>query len=152
MNLSNLPKVKYPAKKRVGRGIGSGRGKTSGRGMKGFKARHTVPADAVGAGLALYKKLPYVRGHARNGGNRRVPTKKFAISLSRLNVFKPKSVVDINSLIVAGLISKAQSRNIAVKVLAVGELNVPLKVCLPVSKKVRSIIEKMGGEVVGQHP
>ena len=48
--------------KRVGRGIGSGHGKTSGRGTKGQKARNTVPAGFEGGQTPLHKRLPQQRG------------------------------------------------------------------------------------------
>lgn len=148
MEIHSLPRVKHQTKKRLGRGQGSGRGKTSGRGMKGAKARDTIPAAAVGGGLIWFKKLPYVRGHARNGDNRRQPNRKVAISLSQLNIFKPKTEVTVQSLIEVGLLTPGEAGRSVVKVLAEGELTVPLKVALKTSKKAQEMIEKSGGEVV----
>jgi len=48
------------SQKRVGRGTGSGKGKTSGRGMKGQKARGKIPSAFIGGSLPLYKKLHIV--------------------------------------------------------------------------------------------
>lgn len=62
MKLNQLPKLKNRGKKRLGRGLGSGKGKTAGRGTKGQKARGKIPVNFSGAGLALYKKLPLRRG------------------------------------------------------------------------------------------
>ncbi len=58
MKLHKLLKFKKDLKKRVGRGIGSGLGKTAGRGTKGQKARGKIPVGFSGSGLALFKKLP----------------------------------------------------------------------------------------------
>ena len=77
-------------KKRLGRGIGSGKGKTAGRGTKGQKARGKIPATFVGS-LPFYKKLPLRRGQ----GNPKLSDKLVPIKLSKLNVFKSKTVVDL---------------------------------------------------------
>lgn len=62
MKLHQLTKIKTKDKKRLGRGIGSGKGKTAGRGTKGQKARGKIPQTFTG-GLSLYKKLPLRRGY-----------------------------------------------------------------------------------------
>lgn len=145
--LSNLPKVKGTTKKRMGRGLGSGKGKTGGRGMKGAKARGKIPAAAVGGGLILYKKLPYLRGWSRHGGNPARSLKPIIIKTSQLNVFKEKESVDLNSLIEKGLISEKEAKKRGVKILSEGELKVGLNINIAVSKSVKGIIEKAGGKV-----
>lgn len=70
MKLNQMVSIKSKPKKRLGRGIGSGKGKTAGRGTKGQKARGKIPIG-LGGGLPLYKKLPLRRGQ----GNRS-PSKK----------------------------------------------------------------------------
>ena len=72
--------------KRLGRGTGSGLGKTAGRGTKGQKARGKIPASFTGAGLPTFKKLPLRRGL----GNRIVSIKPKVINLSKLKVLYPK--------------------------------------------------------------
>lgn len=62
MSLSNLVKIKQKPQKRIGRGQGSGKGKTAGRGMKGQKARSQPKLGFEGGQLKLIKRLPYVRG------------------------------------------------------------------------------------------
>src|SRR5437868_15389382 len=94
MKLNTLPKLTVKSKKRLGRGLGSGKGKTGGRGQKGQKARGKIPAANVGGGLILYKKLPFVRGW----GNRKASEKPVIIALEKLNSFKAKSRLDIASL------------------------------------------------------
>src|SRR5437868_628155 len=143
MNLNTLPKTKSRSKKRMGRGLGSGKGKTGGRGHKGQKARGKVPAANVGAGLILYKKLPFVRGW----GNKKASQKPITIPLYKLNVFKAKSRVDLDGLIANNLVTEKAIKKRGVKILAKGELKVALTVALPVSKAVKSNIEQAGGHV-----
>lgn len=147
MELNNLPKIQYPEKKRMGRGLGSGKGKTGGRGQKGQKARGTIPQAVVGGGLALYKKLPYRRGYSRHSRNRHRGAETVIVKLSTLNNLKAKTVVNLNSLIENKVLSQ-KDREKQVKVLADTELTVALIVEVPVSKKAQSLIEKAGGSVV----
>lgn len=142
MRLNELPKIKAKPMKRIGRGIGSGKGKTAGRGTKGQKARGKIPVGFSGAGLATYKKLPLRRGL----GNPHVSWKVSIIPLSKLNVFKKNSVVDLEQLLNLKLISKKDAK-FGVKILADDGLGVPLKVKLPVSKAAKMKIEGLGGKV-----
>lgn len=141
MNLHNLPKVTHRSAKRVGRGLGSGKGKTSGRGQKGQKARGKTPLAPVGGGLILYKKLPFRRGL----GNRKVSPKPVLIQLSQLESFKAKSVIDAESLIKAGLIKEGDIKGRGVKILGDKSISVSLEVRVPVSKKAQELIAKAGG-------
>jgi large subunit ribosomal protein L15 len=142
MKLSNLLKVKTRSKKRVGRGIGSGLGKTAGRGTKGQKARGKIPVGFTGAGLATFKKLPLRRGL----GNPKVSTKPRTLALSALNIFKSKTVVDLEQLLKANLITKKDAEK-GVKILADKELTVDLVIKLPLSKSAKLEVEKKGGSV-----
>lgn len=139
MELNNLMKVKTKSKKRIGRGIGSGRGKTAGRGTKGQKARGKIPAGFTGSS-PLYKKLPLKRGL----GNTKISAKPVVISLSALNVFKAKEVVDLEKLLKAKIISEKDIKR-TVKILG-GEIEKELIVKLPVSKSARKKIEAKGGK------
>ncbi len=143
MKLHTLIKSKTGMKKRVGRGIGSGLGKTAGRGTKGQKARGSVPAGFTGSGLPLYKKLPLKRGL----GNTVLAKKLIPVNLSSLNVFKDKTVVDMDSLLGANIINKKDLKK-GVKILGHGELNSALTIKLPSSASARKKIEKIGGKVV----
>lgn len=147
MNLNSLTKVKMRDKKRIGRGIGSGKGKTSARGTKGQKARGKIPAAVVGGGLNLYKKLPYNRGFARHGGNPARVKKPVIIKTSKLNNLKPNTTLDLSKLVELKLITEKEIRR-GVKVLVDEALRVSLNVSLPVSKSAKSAIEKAGGKVV----
>ncbi len=141
MKLHQLLKVKTNSKKRLGRGLGSGKGKTGGRGTKGQKARGTIPVTFTGS-LPLYKKLPLRRGK----GNTKVSEKPKIINLSSLSIFKSKEVVDLGKLIEAKIISLKQARK-GVKILGNGEINQILTVKLPVSNSAQRKIEKLGGKV-----
>ena len=142
MKLNELIKIKRRSNKRVGRGIGSGLGKTAGRGTKGQKARGKIPVGFTGAGLSTFKKLPRSRGL----GNRKITTKLKPVSLSMLNVFKANSTVDLEQLVKANIIS-GKDINRGVKILADNKLNVSLIIKLPVSKKAKIEIEDKGGKV-----
>lgn len=128
-------------KKRLGRGIGSGKGKTSGRGTKGQKARGKIPVTFIG-GLPLYKKLPLKRGK----GNAKVSDKPKIINLSRLSIFKDKEIVDLAKLLDAKIISQREAKR-GIKILGTGEIKNSLTVKLPVSDTARKKIEKAGGKI-----
>ncbi|MBI2085795.1 50S ribosomal protein L15 [Candidatus Daviesbacteria bacterium] len=127
--------------KRLGRGIGSGKGKTAGRGTKGQKARGKIPATFTG-GLSLYKKLPLRRGK----GNPNLSIKPKLISLSQLNIFKDEEVVDINKLLEAKIISGTEAKK-GVKLLDNGELTKKLTIKIPMSATAQKKIEKLGGKI-----
>jgi len=142
MKLSELQKIVVRGKKRVGRGIGSGLGKTAGRGTKGQKARGKIPVGFSGGGLPTYKKFPKKSGF----GNRKVSSKSKLINAGKLNIFKKNSTVDLEQLFNLKLISKKDMKS-GVKILSDGKLTMPLTVKLPVSKKAQLEIEKVGGKV-----
>lgn len=141
MKLNELIKVNIKAKKRLGRGLGSGKGKTGGRGTKGQKARGKMPLGFTGD-LALFKKLPLKRGK----DNLRSAPKKVLIDIAKLDIFKDKTIVDLEKLVEMKIISERQVRR-GVKILSKGELSRVLTVKLPVSAAARKIIEKLGGKV-----
>lgn len=141
MKLHNLLKIKLKSKKRVGRGIGSGKGKTATRGTKGQKARGKIPATFTGS-LSLYRKLPLKRGK----GNSKRSQKPKAVSLSALNIFKTKEVIDLAKLLEAKIISEKEIKK-GIKVLG-GKIEKALTVRLYVSDPARKKIEQAGGKVV----
>lgn len=104
-------------KKRVGRGLGSGHGRYSGRGTKGQKARSGAGIHPYfeGGQLPLVKRLPTKRGFTN------IFKEQYSlVNLGKLNVFKLGSVVDRDKLLEAGLIKSAKK---PVKILSMGELN-----------------------------
>lgn len=145
MKLNNLDKILDRSKKRLGRGTGSGKGKTGGRGMKGQKARGKIPAAFIGGSLPLYKKLPFVRGW----GNMKSKPKAVVVSMDELNRFKANSEITITSFVEQGLITQSDSKSRGIKVLDRGELTVKgLSIKVPVSAKAKIKIESAGGKVV----
>lgn len=141
MKLHELTKITERSKKRIGRGLGSGKGKTGGRGTKGQKARGKIPLSFTGD-LALFKKLPLKRGQ----DNAKAVIKKISINISKLSIFKDKTIVDLEKLIEMKVISAKQARR-GVKILNNGELSRILTVKLPVSASARKKIESLNGKV-----
>lgn len=142
--LSSLPKIISKKKKRLGRGAGSGRGAKSGRGTtRHQKAREDIPLHFEGGQAKLVKRFPLLRG---KGKNKSVRSKPFIIHLKDLNKFEDGDKVDVEALKSKGII-KTKDRKIKVKVLSGGDLKKKLQVKLPVSASVKSLIEKVGGQV-----
>lgn len=144
MKLHQLPKIKNKSKKRIGRGIGSGKGKTGGRGTKGQKARGKIALSFSGGGLPLYKKIPFLRGHR----NKPVSPKAVALSLTDLNKFKAHSTVDLETVIRQGLVSEKQAKKFGVKILNNGAVKIPLDINIPISKSAKKKIEEAGGKII----
>lgn len=128
--------------KRIGRGIGSGRGKTSGRGTKGQKARGKMPQTFAGSNLPLYKRLPLRRGL----GNQPVSPKPKLLPLSILSGFKQGAEVSLTSLIEQGLISEKEAER-GVKILSGGEIKNRLIIKVSISKSAQEKVEKLGGKI-----
>ena len=124
------------AKKRVGRGPGSGLGKTSGRGQKGQKARSGGSINPVfeGGQLPLYKRLP-----KRGFSNKRFKKEYAIVNIESLNVFEDKTVVTPALLKEKGLITKEY--NSGVKVLGDGELK--KKITIQANKFTKSALAKI---------
>lgn len=141
MKLHELTKVRVKSKKRLGRGTGSEKGKTAGRGTKGQKARGKIPAGFIG-GTPLYKKLPLKKGK----GNPKLSKKLTPINLSQLNIFKSGTVVDMIKLLESNVISKKDAKS-GIKILGNGKIDRALTVKLPVSKEARRKIVEIGGKV-----
>jgi large subunit ribosomal protein L15 len=144
MNLTNLEKIKTKNKKRVGQGHGSGRGKTAGRGMKGQKARGSVPLDFEGGALPLIKRLPFLRGKGRNKAFKEKP---YVLNVSLLNVLPKDSVVDLENLAKYNLVELDAAKKRGVKILGDGELKVSLTVKVPASKQASEKIKNAGGNL-----
>ena len=143
MRLSELqpsPGSKH-SKKRVGRGPGSGWGKTAGRGHKGQNSRAGGPKgpNFEGGQMPLTRRIP-------KRGFTNIFRQPWAIvNLRDLNRFAPDSVVDEGVLKEAGLVGAKTKR---VKLLAQGEVTVPLTVKVrAVSAQARARIEAAGGRV-----
>jgi large subunit ribosomal protein L15 len=116
-------------KKRVGRGEGSGVGKTSGRGHKGSKQRSggRISPRYEGGQMPLHMRLPKLRGPLAKTAMPIGPFRTYMtpVNLSRLSVFAEGDVVSPEALLERGIIKKADAR---VKILAMGELAQPLTI------------------------
>jgi large subunit ribosomal protein L15 len=123
------------AKKRVGRGPGSGLGKTSGKGQKGQKARSGVSISAVfeGGQLPLYRRIP-----KRGFKNAKFRTVYATINVEELNVFEDGTVVTPALLKDTGLLKKQLD---GVKVLGNGKLE--KKLTIQANKFSTSALEKI---------
>jgi large subunit ribosomal protein L15 len=136
--LEKLPEVKR--RKRVGRGTGSGHGRSATKGNKGQKARAGGPKRVgfEGGQLPLYRRLPYQKGFK--------PLFKevfFPVNLVKLNSFEAGSTVTRGLLYERGLIP---SPEVKVKVLAGGILKMNLVVQVQAfSDKAKNQIEALGG-------
>jgi large subunit ribosomal protein L15 len=139
-NLSPHPGSRKP-RKRLGRGPGTGHGKTSGRGHKGFKARSGsgIKPGFEGGQMPLQRRLP-------KRGFRNPFRKQYAVvNVQELNRFDAGTMVDRAGLEAAGLIS---AKDQLIKVLGDGELTVSLTVMVDkVSDSARRKIEAAGGNV-----
>ena len=144
MDLNTLVKITNKKKRRLGRGHGSGRVKTSGRGTKGQNARGTRPLSFEGGAVSLIKRLPFRRGKGRNKVFKKKP---IIINVKALNAFKKGSIVNLDSLIKNHIVEASDAKVYGVKILGDGELKVALKVQLPLSKGAKEKIEKIGGTV-----
>lgn len=131
------------ARKRVGRGTGSGHGTYSGRGCKGQKARtgnNKVRPGFEGGQLPLIKKLPRKRGF-----NNIFRIEYTTVNTGDLNKLEPGSVVTAEVLKATGII---KSTEIPIKILADGEIDRPLTVkANKFSASAKAKIEAAGGKV-----
>ena len=130
-------------KVRVGRGIGSGIGKTSGRGQKGQNARSGggVKAGFEGGNIPLIRKIP-IRGFNNYNFKKRYS----CIKVGDLEVLEPNTVVDIEFLYENRFIGRIEEYGL--KVLGDGELTKPLTIkANKVTKSAREKIEKAGGKI-----
>ena len=129
------------SRKRVGRGVGSGFGKTAGRGTKGLKSRSggNVRAGYEGGQMPIHRRLP-------KGGFTNIFRKKFvAINVRDLAKFESGSVVDEAALVRLGLV---KGKRDGIKLLGHGEIGIPLTVKVDrVSKSAREKIESAGGKI-----
>jgi large subunit ribosomal protein L15 len=125
------------AKTRVGRGEGS-KGKTSGRGTKGTKARYQVPVSFEGGQMPIHMRLPKLKGF-------RNPFKvEFqVVNLDRLSeLFPDGGVISVDTLVSRGAVRKG----LPVKVLGQGDISVKVDIAVnAVSASAKQKIEAAGG-------
>ena len=145
LTLNTIPKVKKK-KLRIGRGIGSGKGKTSGRGVKGQKSRRGVAIKSFEGGqMPLYRRLP------KRGFNPLIKDKLAKINLEKIqmliekNKIKTNEKINVESLIKINAINKNSNK---LKILGLGELKQKIDVHVDsISVSAKKKIEKNGGEI-----
>tara|TARA_A100000164_G_scaffold366920_1_gene388304 strand:+ start:592 stop:1053 length:462 start_codon:yes stop_codon:yes gene_type:complete len=132
---------------RVGRGPGSGKGKTGGRGIKGQKSRSGVAIKAFEGGqMPLYQRLPKRGFNSRNSKKLldqvNLGSIQKLINAKKIVESKP---IDIEVLRDVGLINK---NAVSVKLLAKGTLASKIKIKVSsASEKAKHVVEKLGGEL-----
>ncbi len=143
MKLSELSPASgsHKNKKRLGRGVGSGKGKTAGRGTKGHKSRSGggVRPGFEGGQMPIHRRLPK-RGFAN------IFRKKIIeVNIRDLSRFESGSTVDEAALIRMGLV---KGKRDGIKLLGLGEINYPLQIKINrVSENARKKIESAGGSI-----
>ena len=141
LNTTNLIKIK---KIRVGRGIGSGKGKTSGRGIKGQKSRSGVAIKSFEGGqMPLYRRLP------KRGFNSINKNKIAKINLEKLQKLIDKKRIKSDEKINLKILKKEKIINdsyLRFKILGTGDINTKLDIEVDFSSKTaKEKIEKAGG-------
>ena len=128
-------------KKRLGRGVGSGTGKTAGRGTKGHNSRSGggVRPGFEGGQMPIHRRLP------KRGFTNIFKKKIIEINIRDLSRFESGTTVDEAALIRMGLV---KGKRDGIKLLGLGEINYPLQIKINrVSKNARKKIESAGGSI-----
>ena len=147
MQLNTLISKNSKPKKRLGRGIGSGKGKTSGRGHKGQKSRSGVAIKSFEGGqMPLYRRLP------KRGFKSLFNKKELAIiSLSRIQEIIEKKTDNLNNKISLGTLQKLNLINKKykkLKLLGTGDIKAKLDIEVnSISKSAKEKVEKVGGKI-----
>lgn len=144
IKLHQLPESTTGKKKRLGQGLGSGKGKTAGRGTKGQRARGAIPKQMGEAGNSLVKRLPLYRGKYKNKPKQ---NKSLVINIKYLSVFSPHDVIDEEACIAKGILKKVGGIKRKMKILGDGNITIPLTIRIPVSKKAAKKIQAAGGTI-----
>jgi large subunit ribosomal protein L15 len=132
------------SRKRVGRGIAAGQGKTCGRGTKGLGARSGSGGSLYrqGGNLPFFRRLPFIRGEGFTPPNQ---VEYNEVNVEQLNRFNENTEVTPEVMLSARLINQ---KNNPIAILGRGELSVPLKVSAHrVTEGAKQKIEAAGGTV-----
>ena len=152
MKREDNDKIKYNRKSdnkkiRVGRGIGSGKGKTSGRGHKGQKSRSGVAIKSFEGGqMPLYRRLP------KRGFNSVNKVKIAKINLEKIQSFIENKTLNVNEKINTNLLKKLKIINKnsqKLKILGTGEIKEKINIEADlISKSAKEKLENIGGSVL----
>ncbi len=145
MKLNNLTKTNKK-KIRPGRGIGSGKGKTSGRGHKGQKARSGVAIKSFEGGqMPLFRRLP------KRGFKSFKKTSTAILNLSNLQNFFDQKKIDLNNNLDLKILQNKKivsKKYLKLKILGKGEIKSKINLSVNfVSKQAKEKIEKIGGKL-----
>ena len=145
INLDNRKKINKP-KLRVGRGIGSGKGKTSGRGVKGQKSRSGVAIKSFEGGqMPLYRRLP------KRGFNPISKDRVAILNLDKIQFFIDKKNINTNEILNSDLLIKLKLINKnskKLKILGSGEVKDKINIKADLaSKSAIEKLEKIGGSI-----
>ena len=146
MSTLNITGKVTKKKIRVGRGIGSGKGKTSGRGVKGQKSRSGVAIKSFEGGqMPLYRRLP------KRGFNPIGKINVAIMNLEKIQSFIDQKTINSNDMINAELLKKLKLINKnsqKLKILGTGEIKVKINIEADlISKSAMEKLEKVGGTV-----
>ena len=145
ISLNNRVKINKP-KIRVGRGIGSGKGKTSGRGVKGQKSRSGVSIKSFEGGqMPLYRRLP------KRGFNPITKTNVAILNLDKIQSYIDKKSIKISETLNSDLLKKLKliNKNSAkLKILGSGKIKDKINIEADLaSKSAIEKLEKVGGSI-----
>ena len=145
IKLNNRSKINK-TKIRVGRGIGSGKGKTSGRGVKGQKSRSGVAIKSFEGGqMPLYRRLP------KRGFNSITKNRVAILNLEKIQFFLDKKTIKSNDVINSDLLKKLDLINKnsnKLKILGSGEIKDKINIEADLaSKSAVEKLEKIGGSI-----
>jgi large subunit ribosomal protein L15 len=157
LNLSSLkPAQKRKARKRVGRGLGSGKGRYSGRGLKGQKARagsHKMRAGFEGGQMPLYMRIGKLRGATSKDAMPIGPHRTYTVPVNVAALearFSSGDEVTLEALVDKGLVKNTRTD---IKILGQGALTKKLSVTAHgFSKSAREKIEGAGGTATALRP
>ena len=145
INLNNRKKINKP-KMRVGRGIGSGKGKTSGRGVKGQKSRSGVAIKSFEGGqMPLYRRLP------KRGFNPIAKDKIAILNLEKIQSFIDKKTIKTSDILNTEVLKKLRLINKnskKLKILGTGQIKEKINIEANLaSKSAVDKLEKIGGSI-----
>tara|TARA_B100000886_G_C20400508_1_gene482366 strand:- start:728 stop:1186 length:459 start_codon:yes stop_codon:yes gene_type:complete len=146
MKLNTLKKKLHKSKKRVGRGIGSGLGKTCGRGAKGQKSRSGVSIKAYEGGqMPIYRRLPKRGFNSLYKDEKNVAINLDLISkLIKSKKFDSSKLIDLREF----FLKSKTSKRVKIKVLGTGEIIDKVSILADkFSKSAQNKIEKAGGKI-----
>ena len=143
--LNNREKINK-SKIRIGRGIGSGKGKTSGRGVKGQKSRSGVAIKSFEGGqMPLYRRLP------KRGFNSISSERVAIVNLNKIQSFIDKKTINVDDLLDTNLLIKLKIINknsTKLKILGTGEIKNKINIEANLaSKSAIEKLEKIGGSI-----